>query len=156
MNVVGHQAPRPDLEAGGARVLAQEPLVEGVVVRAEEHLLAAVAALGNVVQQAGGDDAGETGHAARVARDRGAAQLGYVSPQFRHAARLARDGGAAQLGYVSPQFRYRLSSLAESRSLSRSRQKRRILGHPYIAKHSAGSISRTMEIASFVTRRVYS
>lgn len=64
MDMVGHEAPRPHLDIGGAAALGQEIAVERVIGVAEEHARAAVAALGDVVRMTGDDDAGEAGHAA--------------------------------------------------------------------------------------------
>ena len=62
VDVVGHQAPGPDRDPCGPGVLGEERLVEEVVVRAEEGRLAAIATLGDMVRQAGRNDAGETRH----------------------------------------------------------------------------------------------
>jgi len=53
MDVVRHQAIGPDLHRRLAAALAQEVAIELVVRRLEEHRLAAVAALGHVMREAG-------------------------------------------------------------------------------------------------------
>ena len=63
MDVIGHEAPGPDLDVGGAAGAAQEIAIERIVIGPEERLLPAVAALGDMVRDTGNDDPGETGHA---------------------------------------------------------------------------------------------
>jgi hypothetical protein len=58
MDVVGHQAPRPDCDIGGAAVLGQEVTVERVVGVGKENAGAAVATLGDMMRVTGNDDAG--------------------------------------------------------------------------------------------------
>ena len=72
MDVVGHQAPRPDFHIGRVAFPAEQVAIARVVVGAEERLLPAVAALGDVVRHIGYDDPGEAGHGRSVA-DRSAA-----------------------------------------------------------------------------------
>lgn len=62
MNVVGHQAPRPDGDPAGPAMLAEELDVEPVIVVAEEHQLAPVATLGDVVRDVGHDRPRKLGH----------------------------------------------------------------------------------------------
>jgi hypothetical protein len=62
VNVVGHEAIGEDAEAGVRVKLAEEVEVEGVVTVVEEDLLAAVAALGDVVGDVWEDDSGDAGH----------------------------------------------------------------------------------------------
>jgi len=64
VHVVGHQAIGPDLTAGAARGFGEEVTVERVVGVFEERLLAAVAALRDVIGNAGNDDAREPGQGA--------------------------------------------------------------------------------------------
>ncbi len=64
MHRVRHPAPCPNLDAGGPAMLAEQVAIEGVVGVGEERARAAIAALGDVMRQAGDDDAGEAGHAA--------------------------------------------------------------------------------------------
>ena len=59
---------------------AEQIAVERVVGVAEEGARAAVAALGDVVRQAGNDDAGETGHARIMAATQATRQLSALSP----------------------------------------------------------------------------
>ncbi len=66
MHVVGHQAPSPHLDAGGAAVLRQQIAVESIVV--DEGSRAAIAALRDMVRNAGDDDTGEANHPARWPR----------------------------------------------------------------------------------------
>ena len=61
MNVVRHETVGPDAAPGPARGLAEEVAVELLIGVLEEGLLAAIAALGDVIGNAGQDDAGETG-----------------------------------------------------------------------------------------------
>ena len=68
MDMVGHQAPGPDLDAGGAAGAAEEIAIEHIVRIRKERLLAAVAPLGDMVRRIGNDDPGETGHARTLAR----------------------------------------------------------------------------------------
>ena len=63
LHMVGHQAPSPYFDIGLAAVLRQQIAVERVILVAEEGARAAVAALGDMVRNAGDDDAGEAGHA---------------------------------------------------------------------------------------------
>ena len=65
--MVGHQAPGPHLDLGRAAVLRQQIAVERVILVAEKGARAAVAALGDMMRNAGDDDAGETGHAKKMA-----------------------------------------------------------------------------------------
>jgi len=63
MHMVRHQAPGPHCNGGRATVLAEEIAVERVIGVAEEDAGATVAALGDVMRQAGNDDASKAGHA---------------------------------------------------------------------------------------------
>jgi len=58
MHMVGHQHPGPDLNGGRRGVLGQQVPIEPVVVVAKEGLRATVAALGDVVRDAGEHRAG--------------------------------------------------------------------------------------------------
>ena len=70
--MVGHQYPRPHLHIGLGGVLGQQVAVEPVVILAKEGLSATVAALRNVVRNAGKDCTGKAGHAPNVShRQRG-------------------------------------------------------------------------------------
>ena len=64
MHMVGHQTPRPHVDIGLAAVLRQEIAVERIIAVAAKGARAAVAALGDMVRNAGDDDAGEAGHPA--------------------------------------------------------------------------------------------
>ena len=68
MNVVGHEHPSPHFDAGRRRMLGQQVTIEAIVVVAEESTCASVAALGDVVRQAGKDGAGKAGHGGNLAR----------------------------------------------------------------------------------------
>ena len=63
VDVVGHQHPGPDLDAGGAGALGEQVAVEGVVLVAEEGGRPAIAALSDVVRVSGKDGTGKAGHA---------------------------------------------------------------------------------------------
>ena len=62
MNVVGHQAPCPDGHPAGPAMLAQEFNIEPVIILTEEHRLAPIAALGDVVRDVGHDRPRKLGH----------------------------------------------------------------------------------------------
>jgi len=64
MDVIGHQDPGPDLDAGLPRMPGEEVSIEGVVLVAEKSPRPAIAALGDVMRPSGDDDASEAGHAA--------------------------------------------------------------------------------------------
>src|SRR5262245_2877708 len=66
MYVIGHQAPRPNLDIGRPAMLAQEIAVERIVGVAEEGAGTAIAALGDVMRQTGNDDACEASHGASL------------------------------------------------------------------------------------------
>jgi hypothetical protein len=63
MDVVGHQAISPHLGAGTPAAFGQQVEIKGVVALFEERLVATVAPLGDVMGQAGNDEAGKAGHA---------------------------------------------------------------------------------------------
>jgi len=60
VNVVRHQAPRPELNPGSAAGRREQIAIEPVVVVAEKRPRPAVAALRHVVRQSGNDNAGKT------------------------------------------------------------------------------------------------
>ena len=62
MHMVRHQAVSPACDAVLAAPARQEIAIEFVVVVAEEHPLAPVAALGDVMGKTGDDEAGDAGH----------------------------------------------------------------------------------------------
>ena len=62
VDVVGHEAVSPQRQPGALGVVLQEIFIKGVVFRATEDLLAAVAALGHVVRKAFGDEPGDSRH----------------------------------------------------------------------------------------------
>ena len=62
MDVVGHQAIRPDRGAGGARGVGQELAIQLEIIVLKERRAAAVAALRDMIGHAGNDEAGKTGH----------------------------------------------------------------------------------------------
>lgn len=66
--------------------LAHQLEVEPTVVVGEEHRLPAIATLGDVMRDAGNDDAGEPGHANGIANTEARAHLvlcpPFVSPEF--------------------------------------------------------------------------
>lgn len=62
VNVIGHEAIGPALDAIGLAALGEEIAVERVVFGLEEDRLTAIAALGDMVRRAGNGDAGDAGH----------------------------------------------------------------------------------------------
>jgi len=66
MNVIGHQAVRPDLDLVGGAPLRHELQVGLVIFIAKERLLPAVSPLGNVVRQARCDDSCQSGRDRRL------------------------------------------------------------------------------------------
>ena len=71
MDVVRHQAIRVDLEAEPRRLLAENIQVEGVVVVEEEHILAVVAPLRDVMRAVGQHGSSDSGHSGiLLARER--------------------------------------------------------------------------------------
>jgi hypothetical protein len=71
VDVVGHEAVSPDLEALGAGAVAEPDEVALVVVGSEEDQLGAVTALGDVVGEAGDDDPCVSGHRGMIEQSRG-------------------------------------------------------------------------------------
>ena len=69
VDMVRHQAPRPDGDAGAARVLAQQCEIGAIVVVAEEDGLPPISPLGHMMGHGGNDDAGQARHEATVAVD---------------------------------------------------------------------------------------
>ena len=67
MDVVGHQTPGPDFDAGVAARGGEQIATERVIGVGEEHPRAAVAALGDVMRQTGNDDARKPSHGAIMA-----------------------------------------------------------------------------------------
>ena len=67
MDVVGHQAPSPDGYLPGTAMLTQQLDIKSVVVVTEEHRLAPIATLGDVVRHVRDDRARELGHGAIMA-----------------------------------------------------------------------------------------
>src|SRR5688572_22235938 len=101
MDVVRHQAIGPDRDPRLAAEGADEVAVEGVVGLAEEGLLAAVAALRDVMGHVNRDGAREAGHGAGRARASAppsglAARRSTARPQPpASAAAVCRSSGAA-------------------------------------------------------------
>lgn len=62
VDVIRHEAVGPQRQSGALGVALQEILVQGIVLRATEDLLAAIAALSDVVRKAFGDESGDSGH----------------------------------------------------------------------------------------------
>ena len=79
MDVVGHQAIGPDLDAEATAGFGEPIAIERIVAVLEKDALAPVAALGHMMRQAGDDDAGDAGHGRRLARMRQLVNTG-VSP----------------------------------------------------------------------------
>ena len=67
VDVIVHQAPGEAFHPRFRAALAQEINVEQAVLVGEEDRLPAIAALGDVMRDAGDDDAGEAGHSGRLA-----------------------------------------------------------------------------------------
>ena len=63
MDVVVHQTPHKAARPAGPGRLGDQRQTGGAVVVGEEHRLAAVATLGDVMGDAWHDDAGDSGHA---------------------------------------------------------------------------------------------
>jgi hypothetical protein len=68
MNVIGHQAPCPDGNPTGTAMLAQQLEIKTVVVVTEEHRLAPIAALGDVVRHIRHDSAAQLCHGDTLAQ----------------------------------------------------------------------------------------
>ena len=68
MDVIGQQAPSPDLDIGGPARVAEEIVIARTVLGIIDRLLPAVATLGEKMRRMGNDDPGETGHARALAR----------------------------------------------------------------------------------------
>lgn len=66
VHVVGHQAVGPDLHSGPAGCLGKEIKIERIIAILEERLFATVAPLGDVVGNAGKDQAGKATHMATI------------------------------------------------------------------------------------------
>lgn len=79
MHVIGHQAPIPHGDVRRAAMLGEQVAIERVIGVGEEGARAAVAALGDVMRQAGNDDAGKAGHAVRWC-ELNSCQLSALSP----------------------------------------------------------------------------
>jgi hypothetical protein len=62
MDVVGHQAIRPDRGAGGARGLRQQLAIDAEILLLEERRAAPIAALRDVIGHTGNDEPGKAGH----------------------------------------------------------------------------------------------
>ena len=70
MDMIGHQAVRPDLDLVGAAPLPHELQVDPVIFIAKERLLPAVSPLGDVVRQARCDHSCQSGHDRRLSSSR--------------------------------------------------------------------------------------
>jgi hypothetical protein len=79
MNVIGHLAIGPDLDAEPPAGFAKPIAIERVIAVLEEYALAPVAALGDMMRQPGNDDAGDAGHRRAIAREQQSVKTG-VSP----------------------------------------------------------------------------
>ena len=71
MNVVGHQAEAPAFNARGPAVFGKQADIQRIVGIIMKHAHAAIAALGDVVGQAGNNKAGNAGHGGRLAQGGG-------------------------------------------------------------------------------------
>ena len=68
VRVVGHQAIGPAGDAGPTARLGEPVLIETKILQLEEYPLASIAALGDVMRQAGDDNAGDAGHEGTMTR----------------------------------------------------------------------------------------
>lgn len=75
MDVIVHQHPGPDFDAGGRGVLGEEIAVERIILVAKEGRRPAVAAPGDVVRISGKDGTGEAGHAGERRKLEGGGEL---------------------------------------------------------------------------------
>jgi len=66
--MVGHEAIGPHRNPASRSLLGQDAAIDVLIARLEEDRLAPIAALGDVMRQTWDDDAGEAGHAAKLAR----------------------------------------------------------------------------------------
>jgi len=66
--VVRHQAIGPDRYASPSDLLGKQVHVDVLIARLEEYWFAVIAPLGDVMRDAGNDDAGETCHGQKLAR----------------------------------------------------------------------------------------
>ena len=66
LDVVGHQAVRPNLQAPARALLLQQVQIGPVLFRAEEHRLPAIAALGDMLGQVGHRNTRQPRHAASL------------------------------------------------------------------------------------------
>jgi hypothetical protein len=66
MDVIGHQAVRPNLDASFPGLFGQEATIDVLVAVFEGDRLSSIAALRHMLRAVGNDDAGETGHARAV------------------------------------------------------------------------------------------
>ena len=71
VDVVRHQAPGPDLDPALVAPFGHQGEIGPVVVVAEEGLLATITPLGDVMGDAGGYDAGDSGHWRKIAEGEG-------------------------------------------------------------------------------------
>ena len=62
MEVIGHQAPSPDLDIRRAALAAEEIAIIRIVGGAKKRPLPAIATLGDMVRDMGNDDPGEASH----------------------------------------------------------------------------------------------
>jgi hypothetical protein len=69
VHMVGHQHPRPDIDASRGAMFGEQRMVKPIVVVAEEGLRAAIAALGHVMRVAGEDGASHACHGHRLAEE---------------------------------------------------------------------------------------
>ena len=80
MDMVGHQDPGPAGNACCFQVFSEKIAIQCIVGVGEEGALTAVAALGDVVRQAGNDKTGESGHGSQVTWVGAPGQLNALSP----------------------------------------------------------------------------
>lgn len=66
MDMVGHQAPGPDLAPGVPHGGAQHLDIGAVIIIAEKHRLATIAPLGDMMGQTGNDNTRKSSHGGRL------------------------------------------------------------------------------------------
>ena len=62
VDVIGHEAPGPDLDARPLRLFGQQVAIDLLIPVLEEDRLTPIAPLGHVVRKTRNDDAGEASH----------------------------------------------------------------------------------------------
>ena len=102
MDVVGHQAIGPDLDPEFAAGFGEPIAIERVVLVAEKDALAPIAALSDVVGNAGQDDASDAGHGGQPSRSRSFGKDGRVTVFWAGEGRIGSQIKAGALGADAP------------------------------------------------------